>query len=141
MPTPQNGVRGQDQVIAIMSADPTPVPLEIEYQLDANYDTGVKQQLKKTKNGTLPFQTNDGATLSFSVVRTRPMSAGQQRLWDVAKSGELAEIIYEDPSAGGLKRTGMAQASIGSEKANNDELIEAEFSVAWVDDPIETVNS
>jgi hypothetical protein len=141
MPTPQNGVNGSDQLVYIMSDDPTPVQLEVEYQGDATFDTGVKQELKRVKNGTLPYRTKDGATLSFSVIKTRPLSLGQARLWDVAASGELVEVIFDDPNSGGHKRSGYAQISMGAEKANKDELIEPEFTVAWVDEPTEVVNA
>lgn len=141
MPAPQNGVLGSDAIVRVHDGVDPGEFIEVEYQGDASYDTGVKQNLKRYKNGSLPFQSKDGATLSMTVGKTRPLAAGQTRLWAVAASGELVQIEYDDPNTGGHKRAGYAQVSMGPEKTGVNENVEAEFSIAFVDDPTETVNA
>jgi hypothetical protein len=136
MPT---GVPGKEQLVRV--DDGAGTMLEVEYQGSATYATGVSQNLKKTKNGFLPFQTKDGATIKFAVTRTRPMSTAQARLYALAQSGEIVNWDYIDPTTGGLNRAGAAQVSLSDETANDDNLIEQEVTIAFVDDPTETVTA
>ncbi|UWQ77355.1 hypothetical protein [Leisingera sp. M658] len=140
MPANQTAVQGEDNVIRIHDGADPGTMLEIEYQGDATYNNGVTQNLKRYKNGSLPYRSKDGTTLNFTMGKVRPLSAGQQRLWDVAESGELVQAEYDDPNSGGQKRSGIAQFSMGSEKAGTNDNVEVDFTLAFVDDPTTAVN-
>lgn len=134
-------VQGDDIVVRIHDGADPGAFLEIEYQGDATYDPGVKQNSKRYKNGNLPFQSKDGATISMTVGKVRPLSAGQARLFAVAASGELVQAEYDDPNSGGQKREGQVQVTMGPEKTGVNDNVEVEFTMAFLDDPTETVNA
>lgn len=140
MPAPQNAAMGGDSLFFLHDGADPGTMIEVEFQDNSKYSTGKKQETKRTKNGTLPFQTNDGATLTFSITKVRPLSAGQARLWAVAASGEIIQAEYKDPTSGGHVRSGYVQITMGDEEGANNSPIEVEFTVAFVDDPTEAVS-
>lgn len=135
------GIPGKDQIIKIHDGANPGAFIALEYQGTAKYSTGKQGQLKKTKNGFVPYRSEDGATIVSSFTRMRPMPAGQQRLWDVAKSGDLVQVEYEDEKTGGLKRAGTAQITLADEDADDDNPIEQEFTIAFTADPTESVTA
>jgi hypothetical protein len=134
------GVEGKDVIVRIENSGATAF-LEVEHQNDATYNTGITGNKKRAKNGTLPYQTREGASISFSYQKTRPMSAGQLRLVEVAGTGELVKVEYDDPNTGGQKRAGTAQVTLGSESAATDGLTTVEVTINFEGDPVETVNA
>lgn len=135
------GVEGQDVLISVHDGNDPGTDLIIEHQGDATYNTGVTQEKTKTKTGSVPYQRKEGATISLTMVKLRPLSVGQQRLWDLSTSGEIGKITMEDPNPGGHKRVGDAQVSRGEEASNVEGLIEVPFTIAFTTDPVESVNS
>ena len=138
MPDPNVGVQGDDYLISIHDGTNDIV---IEHQGDATYNTGVTQQKTKTKTSSVPYQQKEGATLSLSFIKMRPLTTGQQLLWDASTTGDIVQITYDDPNPGGQKRVGNAQVSRGEETANVEGLVSVPFTVAFLTDPVETVNA
>jgi len=132
------GVRGKDVLISVDDGSGT--MLEVEYQGDATYNSGKSQQVVRAKNGSLPYQSEDGATITFTFNKVRPLSAGQNRLYALSDSNEAAAVEYNDPKSGGHKIAGNANVTISEETANVEGIIAVNVSIAFVDDPTRTVN-
>ncbi|AHD12143.1 hypothetical protein [Phaeobacter gallaeciensis] len=133
------GVKGEDNIVKIGSGDPV-VYVTIEHQGDATYNGGISQNKKKTKTGSVPFQQKDGAQVTFTMTKMRPLQTGQQMIWDAAENGSIVPIVYEDPNPGGHRREGMAQVSFGEEGANVEGLVDVPFTIAFIADPNTTTN-
>ena len=132
------GIRGKDVLISVDDGSGT--MLEIEYQGDATYNSGKSQNVVRTKNGSLPYQSEEGATISFTLQKLRPLSHGQNRLYALSDNNEAAAIEYNDAANGGHKIAGSANVTISEETANTDGLIAVNVSIAFVGDPVRTVN-
>ena len=133
------GVQGKEVLISV--DDGTGTMLEIEHQNDATYNPGKTQNVKRSKNGSLPYQSEEGATVTFSFDKVRPLSAGQNRLYALSDSNEAAAIEYNDPGTGGHKRSGLANVTLGEESANNEGIVSVNVSIAFVNDPATSVNA
>ena len=132
------GVLGKEVLISV--DDGTGTMLEVEYQGDATFNSGKSQNVVRAKNGSLPYQTEEGATVTFSFSKVRPLSAGQNRLYALSDSNEAALVEYNDPASGGHKVAGNAHVTISDETAGVDGVIAVNVAIAWVDDPARTVN-
>ena len=132
------GVNGKDILIYI--EDAAGKMQEVEYQNDATFNSGKTQNTARSKNGSLPYQTEEGATISFAFNKVRPLSAGQNRLYDLSDSGEAAAVEYNDPISGGHKIAGNVHVTISEETSNVDGLVTISVALAFVDDPVRTVN-
>ena len=133
------GVRGKDVLISVDDGSGT--MLEVEYQGDATYNSGKSQNVVRAKNGSLPYQSEEGATITFTFNKVRPLSAGQNRLYTLSDSNEAAAVEYNDPASGGHKIAGNANVTISEETANVEGIIAVNVSIAFVDDPTRTVNA
>lgn len=133
------GVNGKEVLISVDDGSGT--MLEVEYQGDATFNSGKTQNVVRAKNGSLPYQSEEGATISFTFSKVRPLSAGQNRLYALSDGGESAAVEYNDGKAGGHKIAGTANVTISEETSNTDGLIEVSVSMAFVDDPARTVNA
>lgn len=132
-------VRGENVLISV--DDGTGTMLEVEYQGDATYNSGKSQNVARSKNGSLPYQSNEGATITFTFNKVRPLSTGQNRLYALSDSQEAATVEYNDTPAGGHKIAGPANVTVSEETANVDGLISVNVSIAFADDPVRTVNA
>ena len=132
------GVKGKDVLISVDDGSGTMV--EVEYQGDATYNSGKSQNVVRAKNGSLPYQSEEGATLTFTFSKVRPLSTGQNRLYTLSDSNAAAEVEYNDPASGGHKVAGKANVTISEETANTEGIISVNVSMAFVDDPVRTVN-
>ena len=132
------GVRGKDVLISVADGDGT--MLEIEYQGDATFNSGKSQNVVRAKNGSLPYQSEEGATITFTFNKVRPLSAGQNRLYALSDSSAAAAVEYNDVASGGHKIAGDAKVTISDESAGVDGIIAVNVSIAFVDDPTRTVN-
>ncbi len=133
------GVRGKDVLISV--DDGTGAMLEVEYQGDATYNSGKSQNVVRAKNGSLPYQSEEGATITFTFNKVRPLSAGQNRLYALSDSNEPAAVEYNDPAAGGHRVAGNANVTISEETANVDGILAVNVSIAFANDPVRTVNA
>lgn len=133
------GVRGKDVLISV--DDGTGTMLEVEYQGDATYNSGKSQNVVRAKNGSLPYQSEEGATITFTFNKVRPLSSGQNRLYALSDSNEAAAVEYNDPASGGHKIAGSGNVTISEETSNVDGLIAVNVSIAFAGDPVRTVNA
>ena len=133
------GVLGKDYLIYIDNGSGT--MLEIEYQNDAEFNTGKTSETKRTKNGSLPYQIEAGASISFSFQKLRPMSAAQLRLYALADSGAITAVTFEDKLTGGHKRAGNALVTITGEPTNVEGLVEVNVTLSFQGDAVTTVNT
>lgn len=133
------GVRGKDVLISV--DDGTGTMLEVEYQGDATFNSGKSQNVVRAKNGSLPYQSEEGATITFTFNKVRPPSSGQNRLYALSDSNDAAPVEYNDPASGGHKIAGSANVTISEETANVEGIIAVNVSIAFADDPVRTVNA
>lgn len=132
------GVKGKDVLISVDDGSGT--MLEVEYQGDATYNSGKSQNVVRAKNGSIPYQSEEGATLTFTFSKVRPLSTGQNRLYTLSDSTDAAAVEYNDSASGGHKIAGTANVTISEETANTEGIISVNVSIAFVDDPVRTVN-
>lgn len=133
------GVRGKDVLISV--DDGAGTMLEVEYQGDASFNSGKSQNVVRAKNGSLPYQSEEGATITFTFNKVRPLSSGQNRLYALSDSNDEAPVEYNDPASGGHKIAGSANVTISEETANVEGIIAVNVSIAFADDPVRTVNA
>ena len=133
------GVKGKDVLISVDDGAGTMV--EVEYQGDATYNSGKSQNVVRAKNGSLPYQSEEGATLTFTFSKVRPLSTGQNRLYTLSDSNAAVGVEYNDTASGGHKIAGTANVTISEETANIDGIIAISVSMAFVDDPVRSVNA
>ncbi len=133
------GVRGKDVLISVDDGSGTMV--QVEYQGDATYNSGKSQNVVRAKNGSLPYQSEEGATITFTFNKVRPLSAGQNLLYALSDSNEAVMVAYDNNAKGGHKIAGCAQITISEETAGTDGIIAVNVSMAFAgDDPERTVN-
>ncbi len=136
-----SSVEGAEVKLSVMDGGDPAIPLEIEFQGDTNFNPGISQQQNRTKTGTATWRQRDGATITVTVVKQRPLSPGQARLWSLSETGDHETFIYDDANTGGHRREGVAQVTAGEEAANTQGVIEVQFTIAFVQDPVTVVNS
>jgi hypothetical protein len=134
-----SAVKGKDILFSIDDGNGT--MLEVEYQNDATYNSGKSQESARSKNGTLPYQTEAGATITFAFNKVRPLSAGQNRLYALSDSGAAAAVVYDDAKVGGHKIAGDANVTISEEGSGVEGVVSISVAIAFVDDPVRTVNT
>ncbi|XAT57849.1 hypothetical protein GN241_11045 [Rhodobacteraceae bacterium IMCC1335] len=134
-----SAVKGKDILISIDDGSGT--MLEVEYQNDATFNSGKAQEKARSKNGTLPYQTEEGATITFDFNKVRPLSAGQNRLYALSDSGETAALTYDDENTGGHKIAGDVNVTISEESSGTDGVVSISVVIAFADDPVRTVNT
>lgn len=121
--------------------DGTGTMIEIPYQGSATYDSGKRTEQSRTKNGTHAYQTEAGASLSFSFEKERPALAIHTRLRTLSETGEVVAIEYGDKNSGGELRSGTAVISLGEEEAGTEGVIETSVTIGFVDDPVYSVTA
>ncbi|WP_299686688.1 hypothetical protein [uncultured Tateyamaria sp.] len=128
------GVNQKDLLVKI--DDGTGTMVEIPYQGEAEFNTGKETQVSRTKNGAHPYQTEAGATLTFSFEKERPALTIHTRLRTLSETGELVAVEYGDKNTGGEMRSGSASVSLGAETAGTEGVISQSVSLGFVDDPV-----
>ena len=131
-------VKGKDLLIHV--DDGTGIMVEVPYQGDATYNPGKTSNISVTKNGKHPYQTEEGATITFSFEKERPALAVHPRLRTLSQTGEQVAVEYKDSNAGGEAYSGNAVITLGEEESGVEGVIKTNVIVAFVDDPeIESV--
>lgn len=133
-------VQGKDVLVSVMADNGTTL-LEVEHQDDATYNPGKTLNKIKHKNATSANFTEEGEQITFSFAKQRPLSLGQNRIFELAKSEEAAICVYNDEKTGGHKREGLAKFSVGEESAGVDGLVNVPITVVFVGTVSEDVNS
>ena len=134
------GVQGKENLVSIADSDGTTM-LEVEQQGDASYDNGKTTERVVNKNGQMVYIAEAGATITFSMSKSRPLLPGQARIFAVADTGQSVKVVYEDAKAGGHKREGEFAVSIGEEAANTEGMVEVPVTLLATTPVAETVNS
>lgn len=132
-------VKGSDKLIHV--DDGAGEMVEIPYQGDATYNPGKSAEISRTKNGAHPYSTDAGHTITFSIEKERPALAAHTRLRTLSASGDLVQVSYDDPKAGGETLTGEAMVVVGEETANTEGVLTQSVTIAFVDDPVPGVTA
>jgi hypothetical protein len=115
--------------------------LEVPHQGDATFNPGKSVNFSKRKNSNVPFETNDGATVTLTILKERPALTAHTRLATLAGTFEPVMVEYKDPNTGGEIQSGMAHISLGQETSGTDGHLEQEVTIAFVDDPTPGVSA
>lgn len=134
------GVQGKENLVSIADSDGTTM-LVVEHQGDATYNNGKTTERVINKNGAMTYVAEAGATISFTITKSRPLLPAQARLFALADTAESVNVVYEDAKAGGHKRAGEFAVSIGDEAANVEGIVEVPVTLLCTTDVTETVNS
>lgn len=127
-------VRGKDLLIHVDDGNGTMV--EVPYQGDATYNPGKSSNISVTKNGKHPYQTEEGATITFSFEKERPALAVHTRLRTLSQTGDAVAVEYKDSNSGGESYSGSAVITLGEEESGVEGVIKTNVTIAFVDDPV-----
>ncbi len=127
-------VRGKDLLIYIDDGDGTMT--EVPYQGDATYNSGKSSEISVTKNGKHAYQTEEGASITFSFEKERPALAIHTRVRTLSETGASVAVEYKDQNSGGESYSGNAVISLGEQQANVEGVINVNVTVAFIDDPV-----
>ena len=129
-------VKGKDLLIYIHDGNDPGEMVEVPYQGDATYNPGRSSNISVTKNGKHPYQTEEGATITFSIEKERPALAVHTRLRTLSATGAEVAVEYRDKNSGGESYSGTAIITLGEEKSGVEGVVETGVTVAFVDDPV-----
>ena len=115
-------------------------PLLVEHQEQTTFNTGRTQESVRTKTGTLTYQVENGETITFTIRKLRPLSAGQNRLYELHDTNDAVMVTYDDERSGGHKITGMGRVTISDETAGVDDIVTANVTIAFEGEITRTVN-
>lgn len=129
-------VKGKDLLIHIHDGNDPGEMLEVPYQGDATFASGKSSNISVTKNGKHPYQTEEGASISFTFEKERPALAVHTRLRTLSETGAQVQVEYKDKNAGGESYTGNALITLGEESSNVEGVVVTNCTLAFVDDPV-----
>lgn len=127
-------VKGKDKLVYI--DDGAGTVTEVPYQGDARYNRGLTNQVSKTKNGKHGYQTDEGASISFSFEKERPALAIHTRLRTLSETGETTACEYNDKYSGGESISGNVTVTLGEEESNTEGVLVQPVTLNFVDDPV-----
>lgn len=127
-------VKGKEYLVFI--DDGTGTMVEVPYQGDATFNSGKSSAISVTKNGKHPYQTEEGASISFTFEKERPALAAHTRLRTLSETNEQVAVEFGDTNSGGEKRTGTALVTLGEEASNVEGVIVVNCTLSFVDDPV-----
>lgn len=105
--------QGSDQLLFVSPTGVTTTGLlEVTLQGDLRISTGRSTQTTRYKNGQSSFINDTGFTMTVTVGNTAPLSAAEERLWDLSDSGELAYFEVQNAVTGGIEFSFIGRASI-----------------------------
>lgn len=129
-------VKGKDYLVFIHDGGDPGQLVEVPYQGDSTFNNGKTSNISVTKNGKHPYQTDEGASVSFSFEKERPALAIHTRLRTLSETGAEVQAEYRDKNVGGESRSGTVLVTIGDEPANTEGVIVTNVTLAFVDDPV-----
>ncbi|WP_224826286.1 phage tail protein [Cognatishimia sp. MH4019] len=129
-------VKGKDLLIHIHDGGDPGGMVEVPYQGDATYNPGKSSNISVTKNGKHPYQTEEGATITFSFEKERPALAVHTRLRTLSQTGDAVAVEYKDSNSGGESYSGNAVITLGEEESGVEGVIKTNVTIAFVDDPV-----
>lgn len=130
------GVLGKDKLVHIHDgADPGEM-VEVPHQGDATFNPGKSANISVQKNSKMPYNSDEGASVTFSIKKERPALAAHTRLRTLAATGEEVDVEYRDKHSGGESQSGKAVITLGEEGAGTEGLLEQQVTVSFVDDPV-----
>lgn len=127
-------VKGKDILVHI--DDGAGTMTEVPYQGDARYNRGLTNQVSKTKNGKHGYQTDEGATISFSFEKERPALPIHTRLRTLAETGASSACEYKDENSGGESISGNVVVTLGEEETNVEGVLVQPVTLNFIDDPV-----
>lgn len=129
-------VKGKDLLIHVHDGGDPGTMIEVPYQGDATYNPGKSSNISVTKNGKHPFQTDEGATITFSFEKERPALVIHTRLRTLSETGEAVAVDYKDRNSGGESQSGLAVITLGEEASGVEGVVETQVTIAFVNDPV-----
>jgi len=132
------GVQGKEKLVKI---DISGTMTEVDHQGDATFNTGKTGNISAQKNSKLPFQTEAGATVTFTIKKERPMLAAHTALIAAGSTGAIIAAEYADYTTGGESHSGDVQVTMGEESTGVEGLLEQGVTLSFVDDPVAGVTA
>jgi hypothetical protein len=130
------GVLGKDMLVFIHDgADPGAL-VEVPHQGDATYNPGKTAQNSIQKNSKLPYHTDEGASVTFTIKKERPAHAIHTRLRTLTGTSQQTQCEYRDKNAGGESYSGPVTVTVGEETTGTGGLLEQQVVLSFAVDPV-----
>lgn len=126
-------VKGKDKRIKI---DVAGTMTEVKHQGDTTFNLGKSASIVSTKNSKVPVTDDEGATLTFSILKERPAIAAHTALVNAAASETPISCEFADKNSGGEMHTGDVVVTLGEETTNVQGALEQQVTLSFVDDPV-----